>query len=209
VFCWGTLHDEETARRFSEIGVTDIRVGNTNQLVLALRYGMTPYCGTFAARGPHGQVMSPEEEVFFDYINGKDLGGLSVEERTSERNRRRIERQHRFGGEPDAPLDTINDARIPCFSSDPDYAQSRRALDAICDRLPGVRGVYFDYIGYSNFKGCYCESCLSDTLERELQAILAAGGDTLMVCNGNDMLAPGIFEVFRRYAGPSARGRLR
>ena len=179
VFCWGTLHDEETARRFSEIGVTDIRVGNTNQLALARRYGITPYCGTFS----------------------------------------------------------------------------------ICDRLPGVQGVYFDYIGYSNFKGCYCEACLSAyrrqiearglpdtreqrdrfylerlvdyynamvahvkrrhpdfkslwvkdaaTLERELQAILAAGGDTLMVCNGNDMLAPGIFGVFKKYAAPPSRNRLR
>ena len=322
IFCWGRLNDEETARRFSEIGVTDICVRNTNQLDLARRYGMTPY-GSFGPKGPHGQVMSPEEEAFFAYINGTDLKGLPAEERKVERHRRRLERRHRYGGEPDAPLDTINDDRIPCFSSDQNYELSRRALDAACERLPGVQGIYFDYLGYTNFKGCYCEGCLADyrrqlevwglpdtreqrdrfylerlvdyynamvahvksrhpdfkvvahlypvflgeplygnrtavdycgqtvawyfpwkvekireytavtvrdakrhfkhvegipflglnvhpgslwvkdadTLERELRAILAAGGDTLMVCNGNDMLTPGIFEVFRKYAG--------
>jgi predicted ribosome-associated RNA-binding protein Tma20 len=39
------------------------------------------------------------------------------------------------------------------------------------------------------------------TLEKELQTILEAGGDTLMVCSGADMLAPGIFEIFRKYCG--------
>ena len=70
IYCWGTLRDEETARRFSEIGVTDIRVNNTNQLELAIKYGMTPYGGTFLPKGPHGQVMSAEEEAYFAHING-------------------------------------------------------------------------------------------------------------------------------------------
>ncbi len=323
VFCWGRLSDEETARRFSEIGVTDIRVFTTEELALAQEYGMTPYCGTFTPRGPHGQVMSPEEEKHFVYINGLDLKDMNPAERKAEIDKRRLEMQHRYGGEPVTALDTISSARIRCFSSDVDHALSKKAIDAICSRVDGVQGIFFDYVGYSNFNGCYCEKCLtaykahlaekglSDTEEnrnefnrdrlvtycndmidyvksqhpdfkvvihvypvflpdalygnrlkadfcgqtvawyfpwdvekiaqytritvmeqnkhfkgvcgvpfvglnrkpgslwvkdaatlgRELKTILAAGGDTLMVCNGHDMIEPGIDEVFSTYCG--------
>ncbi len=323
VFCWGRLTDEDTARMFSEIGVTDIQVSSKEQLALARKYGMTPYCGTFSPRGPHGQVMSPEEEKHFAYINGLDLKDMNPAERKAEIDKRRLEMKHRYGGEPVAALDTLNSERIPCFSSDVDHALSKKAIDAICLRVDGVQGIFFDYIGYSNFKGCYCEQCLaaykahlaeqglSDTeehtnefsrdrlvaycndmidyvksqhpgfkvvihvyptflpdplygnrlkadfcgqtvawyfpwdadkiaqytrttvmeqdkyfkgvrgvpfiglnqtpgslwvkdaatLESELGTILAAGGDTLMVCNGGDMIKPGIYEVFRKYCG--------
>jgi len=230
----------------------------------------------------------------------------------------------RYGGEPDADLDTLNSVRIRCFLSDTDHALSKAALDTLCSRVPGVKGVYFDYLGYSNFKGCYCTNCLAAyrthlqkqsladtpksrdafyrdqlvryynamidyvkskhpefqvvvhiypvflpdplygnrtkadfcgqtvawyfpwepgkiarytrmtlgeqnryfdgvqgvpflginrqpgslwvkdaaTLERELQAILAAGGDRLMVCGGRDMLDPDIAAVFKKYCAP-------
>jgi len=321
VFCWGQLTDEDTARKFNEIGVTDISVYNEEQLVLARKYGMTPYCSTFIPRGPHGQVMRPEEEKHFAYINGLDIKDMNVADRKGEINKRRLEMKHRYGGEPVAALDTLNSVRISCFSSDTDYALSKEAIDAICTRMDGVYGIFFDYIGYSNFKGCYCEQCLaayqayleekglSDTekhqnefyrerlvvycndmidyvrlrhpdfkvvihvyptflpdplygnrvkadfcgqtvawyfpwdtekiarytqttvmeseqyfkgvhgvpflglnlspgslwvkdaatLERELVTILAAGGDMLMVCNGNAMIQPGIYEVFKTY----------
>lgn len=323
VFCWGIPTDEETARKYSEIGVTDIRVNNEQQLGLALKYGMTPYCGTFGPRGEHAQVMSVEEEKHWAYINGHDLKEAQAPEKKTARNQRRTELKHRYGGEPDAALDTLNDARIACFLSDAGYERSKKTIDEICACVPGVKGIYFDYLGYTNFKGCYCGVCLNvctnylaehdlvdnpgnrdrfyrdalvsyyndmidyvkgkhpdfkvvvhvyptflpeplygnrtkadfcgqtvawyfpwarekigrytritvgearkyhpevqgipfvglntkpgslwvkdaATLEKELQTILEAGGDTLMVCNGADMLDPGIFEVFRKYCG--------
>ena len=328
IFAWGMPRDEDTARAYSEIGVTDIRVADAQQLELALRFGMIPYCGTFSPRGRHRQVMSPGEEEHFAYINGHDLKHLGPEERKNLVNRRRIEMNHRYGGEPIAGLDNLNSARIACFNSDADHEISKKALDAICARVPGVKGIYFDYIGYSNFKGCYCDVCLSDckaylsgkslpdnrqnrdlfyrellvdyfnamvdyvhqqypdfkvvahiypvflpdplygnrtkadfcgqtvawyfpwdevkiadytritveqanryfkavrgvpfvglnrrpgslwsktpaTLERELRTILQAGGRTLMVCNGSDMLEPGIREVFRSFAAGQGVG---
>ena len=321
VFSWGVLKNEDTAKRHSEIGVSDIRVFNRKQLKLAIKYGMDPYCGTFTPCGKHGQVMSPEEEKHFAYINGLDLKKLSRKERKAIINKRRLEMKCRYGGEPVASLDTLNNHRIPCFLSDKDYILSKKRIDALCSRVKGVKGIYFDYLGYSNFKGCYCKDCLkaykkylsdkgcSDTpknkdafyryilvkyyndmidyvkskhpdfkvvvhvyptflpeplygnrtkadfcgqtvawyfpwndnkiarytrfvidkqnmyfkgvrgipfvglnrnpgslwmkdaatLDKELRTILAAGGDTLMVCNGNDMLRPGICEVFKKY----------
>ena len=321
VFSWGVLKNEDTARKFSEIGVSDIRVFSPKQLELAIKYGMTPYCGTFTPCGKHDQIMSPEEEKHFAYINGLDLKKVSRKERKTIIDKRRIEMKCRYGGEPVSPDDVITSRRIPCFLSDKDYTLSKKRIDAICSRVKGVKGIYFDYLGYSNFKGCYCKDCLkaykkylsekgyadtpknkeafyrdmmvkyyndmidyvkskhpdfkvvvhvyptflpeplygnrtkadfcgqtvawyfpwddrkiarytkfviakqdmyfkgaegipfvglnrnpgslwvkdAATLDKELRTILAAGGDTLMVCNGNDMLKPGIYEVFKKY----------
>ncbi len=161
VFCWGMPDSEEKARRFQEAGVTDIYVHNQMQLELALKYGMTPYCGTFTPCGKHRQVMSPDEEKHFAYINGSDLKGLGAAEKTAIIDKRRIETKHRFGGEPEAELDTLNSVRIACFLSDVDYELSKKSLDKICSKVEGVKGIYFDYLGYSNFKGCYCDVCLA------------------------------------------------
>lgn len=159
VFCWGSLKDDEMARRYKEAGVTDIPVRNQTQLELALKYGMTPYCGTFSPRGKHGQVMTPEEEKHFAYINGHDLKKMKAADKKAIVDKRRIEMKHRYGGEPDAKLDTLNSCRIPCFLSDADDELSRKAIDEICSRVNGVKGIFFDYLGYSNFKGCHCETC--------------------------------------------------
>lgn len=161
IFCWGRLTDDNTARKFGEIGVTDIRVFSQEELDLARKYGLTPYCGTFTPRGPHRQVMSPEEEKHFAYINGLDLEHMQPAERKTEIDKRRLEMEHRYGGEPVASLDTLNSVRIWCFNSDVEYALSRQAIDAICSRVDGVEGIFFDYIGYTNFKGCYCDECLA------------------------------------------------
>ena len=323
VFCWGSLKDDETARKYQAVGVTDVPVSNAEQLALARKYGMTPYCGTFGACGPHRQVMTAEEDAHWDYIHCRDLKGADPVERQAEQHRRRLETRHQYGGESVAPIDTLNDAKLPCFSSDTDYRLSKKAIDRICTNKQGVAGIFFDYIGYTNFKGCYCTNCLAAyqadlaekrlpdtqqqkdrfyrdrlvkyyndmidyvksqhpdfkivvhlypvfmpeplfgnrikadfcgqtvawyfpwsaekiaeytrvtvqeqnkyfpgvrgvpflginrgagslwvkdaaTLERELRTIQAAGADCLMVCNGGDMLEPGIDEVFKKHCG--------
>ena len=62
-----------------------------------------------------------------------------------------------------------------------------------------VTGVPF--LGVSAARGRSLYSKTPATVEKELQIILENGGRTLMVCNGNDMIKPGYFEVFRRYCG--------
>lgn len=326
VFSWGRPTDENAAKRYAEAGVTDIPVSNKKQYDLAVKYGMTPYCSTFSPAGPYFQKVTPEEEKFRIYIGGRDLDKkISREERNKIIHRRRVEKKYRYGGEKEVEMDVLNE-NIYCFISDTDFSYSRKKLDKLLkNAVPGVKGLYFDYIGYINHKGCYCKSCLeklkdylkknklSDTpanrdvfyrnelvkyynkaidyvkskrpdfkivahlypdfqpdpifgnrlkldycgqtvawyfkwphnkidrytryvvehakdhysfsqgipflginsskatslgykspadLEKELQTILAAGGRTLMICNGSVMIEDGYFEVFRKYCTP-------
>jgi hypothetical protein len=67
--------------------------------------------------------------------------------------------------------------------------------------LEGVRGVPF--VGLNRAPGSLWAKDAA-TLGSELRTILAAGGDMLMVCNGNDMIEPGIHEVFMTYCGRGA-----
>ena len=161
LFCWGAPWSEESARRYASAGVTDIMVRNHKQYALAKKYGMTPYWQCFTPVGPHRQVMAPEEEKYHDYINGKDLDKkLSKAERSKILDQRRIATNHRYGGEMVRQFDTLN-TDIACFNSDTDFAISAKRLDSLLKNAPGdVAGMYIDYIGYMNHKGCYCKNCL-------------------------------------------------
>ena len=324
LFSWGAPKNEKEAAKYAAAGVTDTIVHNLKQHELAVKYGMRPYWKCFTPAGPWQQVMTPEEEKYRDHIRGKDLDPkMSSVEKVKIIYRRRIEKKHRYGGE--APgMDTLCSA-IKCFISDEDLALSRKKLDTILDSAPkGTEGIYLDFFGYMNQKGCYCESCirkykqflkkqnLPDTqknrdtfyrdqivdyyariidhikrkrpefkvvvhiypdfkpehlygqrikadycgqtvawyfqwpaekirkytrfvvehskdhypdaegipflgintnpqsslgykspadVEREMKEILAAGGRTLMICNGEAIIEPGYFEVFRKYCG--------
>ena len=161
VFCWGYPVDATAAKRYAEAGVTDITVRNRKEYDLAVKYGMTPYCGIFFAAGPHRQQMTPEEEAYTSYINGHDLAGdMPRAERMKIIHRRRAEKKHRWGGEMETELDTLR-CDIPCFGCDTDLELSKRSVDQLLERaVPGVKGIYLDYIGYTNHRGCYCAGCL-------------------------------------------------
>ena len=161
VFCWGHPTDENAAKNYAQAGVTDIPVSNKKQYDLAVKYGMTPYCCTFTPAGPHLQVVTPEEEKYRIYIGGRDLDKkISGEERNKIIHRRRVEKKYRYGGEKEVEMDVLNE-NIYCFISDTDFTYSGKRLDKILkNAVPGVKGIYFDYIGYINHKGCYCKNCL-------------------------------------------------
>ena len=169
VFCWGFPTGEKVAARYAAAGVTDIQIRNRKEFDLAVKYGMTPYFSCFFAVGPHRQVMTPEEEAFSNYINGGDLDpALPRAERSRIIHRRRIEKQHRYGGDSVADPDTLR-CDLPCFISDTDLALTRKRIDELLsEAVPGVRGIYLDYIGYTNHRGCYCDACLA-----KLQRFLA------------------------------------
>ncbi len=161
VFCWGFPADDTIAARYAAAGVTDIQVRNASEAALAKKYGMTPYFSCFTPAGPHRQQMTPEEEAYSRYINGLDLDPkLPKKERMKIVHARRIEKRHRYGGDSVTPLDTLR-CDLPCFASDEGLALTKKKLDALLDRAPaGVAGVYLDYIGYTNHRGCYCPECL-------------------------------------------------
>ena len=162
LFCWGAPWTEESAQRYASAGVTDIMVKNHNQYLLAKKYGMTPYWRCFTPVGPHRQVMTPEEEKYHDYINGKDLDKkLPKAERSKILDQRRIAANHRYGGEMVRKFDTLN-TEIACFNSDTDFSLSAKRLDELLKNVPSdVAGMYIDYIGYMNHNGCYCQNCLA------------------------------------------------
>lgn len=161
LFSWNVPKNEEDFERCSQAGVTDIVVHNQRQYDLALKYGMTPYWRCFIPAGPHPQVMTSEEEKHFAYINGQDID-KKAPDRMKEIHRRRRELKHRYGGEQEAPLDTLNNTRIPCFASDTDLSLSRQKLnDLLKDVPPDNKGMFLDFFGYMNHRGCYCEGCIA------------------------------------------------
>ena len=161
LFCWGVPKDEQTAARYACAGVTDIVVRNKNQYDWAMKYGMTPYWKIFTPAGPHPQVMTEEETKHFDYINGKNLNRkLSRDEFIKLLHERRVEKQHRYGGEPVTEIDTLY-MEIPCFISDDDFALTRKKIDQFLkDVPPHAAGMFIDFLGYMNHRGCYCKNCL-------------------------------------------------
>jgi hypothetical protein len=162
LFSWNLPNNEEGFERCVQAGVTDIIVHNTTQFELATKHGMRAYWKCFLPDGPYWQVMNEEETKHYDFINGKDLDPkMPREERSQIINQRRIDKNHRFGGEMVAEIDTINSMRIKCFISDDDFSYSQKRLDAILKDAPdGVCGIFMDYNGYMNHNGCYCENCL-------------------------------------------------
>lgn len=162
LFCSGVPVNEQAAVRYADAGVTDIVVRNKEQYDLAVKYGMTPYWRYFTPAGPHPQVMTEEETKHYDYINGKDLDPkLSHAERMKLLHARRIEKQHRYGGAPVTETDTLNDVILPCFLSDDDFSLARKKIDLLLKDAPQyVAGMFLDYIGYMNHRGCYCKNCL-------------------------------------------------
>ena len=162
LFCWGRPISEAVAARYAAAGVTDIMVGNRKQFDLAVKYGITPYWKCFTPAGPHRQVMTPEEEKLHVYLSGKDLDPkLPRTERMKILHKRRIEKQHRYGGEPVMETDVLS-SNISCFISDEDLAFSRKKLDQMMAEAPaGVAGMFLDFFGYMNNRGCYCEKCLA------------------------------------------------
>ena len=163
VFAWGTLRSEADTAKYAAAGVTDIQVFTKESFEWAKKYGITPYCKCFTPVGPHSQVMSPEETAAHNYINGIDLPKkLSRQERSRILDARRKEKNHRFGGNRIDPLDTINVSSMPCFASDKDLVMTKKKIDGLLKKaIPGVKGIYLDYFGYANHRGCYCKECLA------------------------------------------------
>ena len=65
------------------------------------------------------------------------------------------------------------------------------------DYYPNVEGIPFQGVNTnSNISLGYKTPA---DVEREIRQILAAGGKTLMVCDGPSIIEPGYFDVFRKY----------
>ena len=73
------------------------------------------------------------------------------------------------------------------------------------DYYPHVEGIPFQGVNTnSNISLGYKTPA---DVEREIRQILAAGGKTLMVCDGPSIIEPGYFDVFRKYCGKESSSR--
>ena len=76
---------------------------------------------------------------------------------------------------------------------------TKYVLNHARDHYPFAEGIPF--IGLSTDKTSSLGFKTPEEVEHDLRTILAAGGRTLMVCDGRSILVDGYFEVFRKYCG--------
>jgi hypothetical protein len=163
-FVWGQLKDEDCARQAKAIGVTDITVNwnNPAEAALARKYDIKAYA-RFTPQGVRLQKITAEELLLQKRLNGEDIPipkNARPEEKAVLKNKRaefRKASNTQFGGEP-VNSDVLME-RLPCFAGEDALEKSKALLSKIC-KSDGIDGIAFDYIGYVNFKGCYCENCL-------------------------------------------------
>lgn len=170
LFSWGRVVDDETARAYAEIGVTDICARGRDGFAAAKRHGLVPYC-SYTPVGPHKQVLREDEQRRLDFINAADLEGkASKEDIRRVCDERRIAAGFRYGGEPEGGP-ALCATRIACFLSDTNCVMAKATLAKTLAKNPGAEGIAFDFIGYTNMRSCECEDC-----KRRLAAFLAKEG---------------------------------
>lgn len=167
-FSWGVLPDEEAIRHALECGVTDVILpaSQTKQMSRAKKHGLTVYA-SFGPHGVHPQQMSPDEErerLRLESGNGLVLPPKAIPAQRSEFRDKVISYQkavhYHFGGEPD-PENVGKEVliyRIPCFNGPEAMEKMKEKLKPLCAN-PDLDGIAFDFFGYMNYHGCYCETC--------------------------------------------------
>ena len=162
LFVWSMPATEELAALSAELGVTDVVVshGNRRQIELARQHHfriypcIVPTVGLWKRYHKDAvaplQVMLPEEEAIhkFRWID-KGEGALNPSH---------------YGGEPlfdpstgrylSDPLST----RLLCLNHPEVRMVFEKQISEYC-AISEYDGIAFDFIGYMNGRGCYCEHC--------------------------------------------------
>lgn len=167
-FSWGAPSTEEEMRNALECGVTDVILpaSQKKQIELAKKHGLKVYV-VFLPAGTHPQQMSPEEErerLRLESGNGLMLPPKATPEQRKEFREKVASYQksvhYRFGGEPD-PENVGKETliyRIQCFNGPEAMAKMKEKLKVLCAN-PDLDGIAFDFFGYMNYRGCYCDTC--------------------------------------------------
>ena len=169
-FSWGAPADETEMRNALEIGVTDVMLGASQkkQIALAKKHGLKVYA-TFIPQGVRRQEMTPDEER--ERLRLESGGGLTLPAKpTAEQSKEFRDKatayqkasQYHFGGEPfrENIGKEVLLYRIDCFNGPEALEKSKARLKILCAD-PDLDGIAFDFVGYMNYRGCYCETCLA------------------------------------------------
>lgn len=160
-FVWSMPLTESLALQAADIGATDVIVnhGNRVQLELAKKYQLRVYpCivptvglwKKYRTEPAPQQVMLPEEEAIYQFRWIDKAEGL-------------LNPSH-YGGEPVYDPSTGKyladpiSTRLLCLSHPEVRKVVEQQIDTLCAK-PEYDGIAFDFVGYMNGKGCYCDTC--------------------------------------------------
>ena len=152
---------EEEVKILAGIGVKGLSSATTPENIALLhKYGIEVYAG-FGPCGVHANVLTPEERKVLDFYMGKDLPKeLKGKERAQTIAKRLQDVKYSFGGEPMTDRkEVLWDGCYPCIIGEKSREKACKALDKVCAK-PGIDGVAFDFVGYTNYYGCQHPDCL-------------------------------------------------
>lgn len=175
-YSWGLPSDEDGIRQAAELGFTDATVNwkNAAQMALARKYGirtyaiLTPSGGQWPApetpENPRPwQKMSEPEQARWQELWGRPAGRNDILGKVRNEGARGVDPTH-WGGEPMVGLRGVEPARDVlgtrqlCLGSPELRDALKKTIVAMC-AIPELDGIAFDFFGYQNFRGCYCERC--------------------------------------------------
>ena len=115
----------------------------------------------FGPKGWHQSVMNKEEQKVYDYLKAADV---PVKDREKESLRRKNEGRYSYGGEPLPGVKFIGRTEVlewplSCIIGEKARKIACEKLDKLC-ATPGIDGVAFDYVGYTNYHSCEHPECL-------------------------------------------------
>ena len=157
-----TPKSEDDVKILASLGVKGLCTSTkAENIALLHQYGIEAY----AAAGPvgiHGNVFTPEEQAMLDHLYGKDLPkDMPAAERQNIINKRFADADYSYGGEPlNGKKEIFWEGSLPCIIGEESRKKACAKLDKICEQ-PGIDGIAFDYVGYSNYYGCHHPDCLN------------------------------------------------
>jgi hypothetical protein len=191
-FSWGLPADDPGVRKAAEVGFTDATVNwkNAAQIALAKKYGIrtyaiiTPTGGRWPApetpENPRPwQKMTEQEQACWQELWGRKADRQDVLGKVRNEGARGVDPTH-WGGEPMVGLHGVEPGRdvlgtrLPCLGSPELRAALKATLAEMC-AVPELDGIAFDFFGFQNFRGCYCESCLAGLASAVKAGEVAAG----------------------------------
>ena len=161
MYTFFTPSTKEEVELMKKYHVAGTAVGNNPEGIKLLNEaGIGAYIG-FGPEGWHRSVMNKEEQKVYDYLKAADV---PVKDREKESKRRKSEGRYSYGGEPLPGAKFIGHTEVlewplPCIIGEKARKTACEKLDKMC-AVPGIDGVSFDYVGYSNYRGCEHPECL-------------------------------------------------
>lgn len=134
---------------------------NPKTIELLHKAGIQAYA-SFGPVGWHDSQLTPEQKAVQAYLNGSDLPKDA--ERPLKIARRLKNGRYSYGGEPFPDVkfcggtEVFWEGYIRCFVGEKAREMARAQLDRVC-AVPGIDGIAFDYVGYTNYHGCEHPEC--------------------------------------------------